>query len=160
MEESREGDCRVPLISSIFCICVIAGGILLVMYVFTPSYSESWFPIAAFILIGSPWIFWAFTYFYTCMKTCFRPTNLDDQQLSRRSPRAPSRSATISNNNTMERNASINHEPTRANSPRDGKHVQFAGVVVMDGHQEGARDSSVNSSKECEMPLNIGVSSS
>lgn len=157
MEESREGDCRVPFISSVFCICVTAGGVLLVMYVFTPSVSQPWFPIAAFLLIGAPWIFWAFAYLYTCMKACCLRGSLDDRQMSRKTPRAPSRIATISNNK-MERNASIS-EPNCVNSPRDGKHVQFGGVVVMEGHQGGG-DSSVSSSKEFEMPLHLGASSS
>ncbi|XP_027108969.1 uncharacterized protein LOC113782608 [Coffea eugenioides] len=162
MEESREGDCRVPLISSIFCVCVTTGGVLLAMYVFMPSVSEPWFPIAAFILIGSPWIFWVFTYIYTCIKACCRHNGLNDRRLSRR------RNATISNN-AMARNESINDQPSAAsaaavNSPREGKHVQFGGVVVMDsensnGH-ESHQDPSVASSKECEMPLHLGVSSS
>ncbi|KAL3516678.1 hypothetical protein ACH5RR_023580 [Cinchona calisaya] len=162
MEEPREGDCWVPLISSIFCVCVTTGGVLLLMYVFMPSISEPWIPFAALILIGTPWIFWVFAYIYTCMKACCGRSSLDDRQLSRRNLRGPSKNATISNN-TMARNASISNQPPNVNSPRDGKHVQFAGVIGMDSdnsHQEGGRNSSVNSSKECEMPLNLGVSSS
>ncbi|KAL3832978.1 hypothetical protein ACJIZ3_007714 [Penstemon smallii] len=72
MEDERERDLRVPLISSLLCLLVSAGGIFLVLYVYVPNLSQPWYPIAAFVLIGSPWIFWLFTYLYTCMKGCFR----------------------------------------------------------------------------------------
>ncbi|KAJ8573482.1 hypothetical protein K7X08_009993 [Anisodus acutangulus] len=38
--EEREGDLRVPLISSLFCLCVLTGGVLLVLYFFVPDHSQ------------------------------------------------------------------------------------------------------------------------
>ncbi|GFP88576.1 hypothetical protein PHJA_001001300 [Phtheirospermum japonicum] len=70
MEEEKESDIRVPLVFSIFCLCVTAGGVFLVIYVFFPGLSQPWYPIAALVLIGSPWIFWFLTFLYACMKGC------------------------------------------------------------------------------------------
>ncbi|KAG8391390.1 hypothetical protein BUALT_Bualt01G0182700 [Buddleja alternifolia] len=81
MEDEKEGDLRVPLIASLFCLCVTAGGIILVLYAFFPSLSQPWFPIAALVLIGFPWLFWLFTYLYACMKL---RAEADDRQISRR----------------------------------------------------------------------------
>ncbi|CAI9103339.1 OLC1v1001802C1 [Oldenlandia corymbosa var. corymbosa] len=169
MEESRQSDCRVPVISSIFFICLATGGVFLIMYVFTPSLSAPWYPIAAFVMIGIPWLFWLVTYIYACLKACFRRGNLNERQISRRNNY--SRNAAPSSKNTG-RNASISQHRDRdqeeavddhRNSPKDGKHVQFAEVVVMgagDNGRNNQESSSVTSSKEIEMPLNVGVSSS
>lgn len=175
MEEPREGDCRVPLISSLLCIFVGAGGILLFIYVFRPSVSKPWFPVASFLLIGSPWIFWVLTYTYTCIKACVRHRRLYDHQIS--SFHARSTTSSHNNNNKNNKNAK-NHESSSAvnNDPSsrsgngdgddDGKHVHFGGVVVMDQLGHGGRNqrpdgqnSSVTSSREIEMPLNLSVSS-
>ncbi|GER48718.1 prothymosin alpha-related family protein [Striga asiatica] len=71
MEEEKEGDIRVPLVFTVFCLSVTAGGVFLVIYVFFPGYSQAWYPIAALVLIASPWIFWLLTYIYACIKGCF-----------------------------------------------------------------------------------------
>ncbi|KAI5647632.1 hypothetical protein M9H77_33637 [Catharanthus roseus] len=164
MEDSREDDYRVPLISSLFCLCVSAGGVLLVLYVFVPSSSQSWFPIVAFILIGSPWIFWILAYIYTCIKACVRSHNnyynnnsLQHRQISRRSinnnaaAAATAAASSSSSHNTSARK----NEP--ANDDNGGKHVHFGGVIVHDGHENGGEDPSINSSKEIEMPFTSSV---
>ncbi|KAL2234278.1 UNVERIFIED_CONTAM: hypothetical protein Sindi_1160000 [Sesamum indicum] len=86
MEDEKEGDFRVPLVFSFFCLCVTAGGAFLIFYVFVPSSSRPWYPIAAFILIGSPWIFWLLTYLYSCIKGSYRrrAAPADVRQISRR----------------------------------------------------------------------------
>lgn len=166
MEESREGDCRVPLISAIFCICLATGGVLLGIYVFSPSVSEPWFPVVAFVMIGIPWMFWFVTYIYACTKVCFRRGNLKERQISRRNLGVQSRNAAaLSARNTMGRKPSISQEPpVENNSSKDGKHVQFAEVIVLDGESERKTErgdsGSVASSTESEMPLNVGASSS
>ncbi|XP_076955737.1 uncharacterized protein LOC143630677 [Bidens hawaiensis] len=70
MEDARDGDLRVPIISSLFFVLVFAGGVFLTVYVFAPNFSQPWFPGLALILIGSPWVFWLLTYLYTCFKGC------------------------------------------------------------------------------------------
>ncbi|KAL0429368.1 UNVERIFIED_CONTAM: hypothetical protein Sradi_0562800 [Sesamum radiatum] len=85
MEDEKEGDIRVPLVFSFFCLCVTAGGAFLIFYVFVPSSSRPWYPVAAFILIGSPWIFWLLTYLYSCIKGYRRAAApADVRQISRR----------------------------------------------------------------------------
>ncbi|KAL7120770.1 hypothetical protein ACP275_02G142800 [Erythranthe tilingii] len=88
MEAEKVSDIRVPLVFSIFCLCLVTGGVFLVFYVFVPKLSQPWYPIVALVLIGSPWIFWFFTYFYTCVKGCFGrgggPPITADHQISRR----------------------------------------------------------------------------
>ncbi|KAL2511578.1 putative membrane lipoprotein [Abeliophyllum distichum] len=127
MEGGREGDILFPLISSLLCLCVLTGGIFLVLYVYLPNISQPWFPILAFILIGSPWIFWFLTYLYTCMKACCRA---HDHQVSRRYS-GSTRTATVA------RTASIG-APTTISSQSEGKH-EYLGVVVTDG--EDSQDS-------------------
>lgn len=180
MEEPREGDCRFPLISSLLCLFVAAGGILLFIYVFRPSVSKPWFPVASFILIGSPWIFWMLTYTYTCMKACVRNRRLYDHQISRRTSSSHARgAATCTGTSSHNKNANGRNESSANNEPSsgsanddnddDGKRVHFGGVVVMDrelknqGHSGGnppdEQNSSITSSKEIEMPLTLSVSS-
>ncbi|CAK9185244.1 unnamed protein product [Ilex paraguariensis] len=148
MEEEREGDIRVPLISALFCLFVISGGVFLVVYVYVPNLSEPWFPMAAFLLIGSPWIFWFLTYIYTCIKACFRRTPVDDRQISRRGSLATPPPPKTANTAVLP----SNDEPPE-NSPKDGRHVHFgeAAVVVkgedsggQNGEHGGGEESSVN----------------
>ncbi|KAL6575581.1 hypothetical protein OROHE_000958 [Orobanche hederae] len=101
MEEEKEGDIRVPLVFSIFCLCVTTGGIFLAIYAFFPDLSQPWYPIAALVLIGSPWIFWLLTYFYACMKGCLcrdAAATAVSHQISRRQTTRTSSSATTQNN--------------------------------------------------------------
>ncbi|KAK2998835.1 hypothetical protein RJ639_023537 [Escallonia herrerae] len=171
MEEQKEGDVRVPLISSLFGICVVTGGIFLVLYAFVPDMSQPWFPIAALVLIGSPWLFWLMTYLYTCIKVCCHGTRVEDHQTSKRGHQTIHRTTTTTNTaSAMARNVSRGDSPV--NSPDGGRHVQFGTAVVMEGENEDKRgrngptaghheggESSVASSKECEMPLTLSVSS-
>ncbi|CAK9139896.1 unnamed protein product [Ilex paraguariensis] len=135
MEEEREGDIRVPLISALFCLFVISGGVFLVVYVYAPNLSEPWFPMAAFLLIGSPWIFWFLTYIYTCIKACFRRNPVEDRQISRRGslatpPPKPANTAVLPSND----------EPPE-NSPKDGRHVHFGeAAVVVKGEDSGGQN--------------------
>ncbi|KAH6772899.1 hypothetical protein C2S52_004264 [Perilla frutescens var. hirtella] len=90
MENEKEGDIRVPLVFTVFFLCVTTGGIFLLLYVFAPSVSQPWYPAAALVLIGAPWIFWLLTYVYTIIKRCCaasrRPPDAGavDHQISRR----------------------------------------------------------------------------
>ncbi|KAL8500625.1 hypothetical protein ACS0TY_020270 [Phlomoides rotata] len=86
MDDEKEGDIRVPLAFTVFLLCVMTGGIFLVFYVFVPSLSQPWYPTAALLLIGTPWLFWLLTFIYTCMKPCcFQGgTSTVDHQISRR----------------------------------------------------------------------------
>lgn len=163
MEEGREGDIRVPLVSALFCLFVIAGGVFLILYVYLPENSQPWYPIVALLLIGSPWIFWFLTYIYTCIKACCRRgTRIEDRQSSKRAaPRA------VSTNSAMNRTVSAGQSTKDNNNISTGPapHVHFGEVVVMEGDgdknlgQDGGGEESVNSEKEIEMPLTSSGSS-
>ena len=56
-ERERERGLIIPLIYTFFCLCVTVGGILLVVYVFSPRLSRPWQPVAALALICSTWLF-------------------------------------------------------------------------------------------------------
>nr|XP_043620319.1 uncharacterized protein LOC122592183 [Erigeron canadensis] len=161
MEDERDGDLRVPLISSLFFILVFAGGILLTFYVFAPSISQPWFPMIAFLLIGSPWVFWLLTYLYTCFKGCCGraiPYSYD-HQVSRRvvhpHPVTPRHSVVPNQAKAMSRSRSTDVSPKASCSSNVGsRHVHFGEVVVVES--DGSKvvhevDSWTNSTKAIEI---------
>uniref|UniRef100_A0A5B7AT87 Uncharacterized protein n=1 Tax=Davidia involucrata TaxID=16924 RepID=A0A5B7AT87_DAVIN len=165
--EGREGDPRIPIISCLFFLFVVTGGVLLCLYVLDSKVSRPWFPIAALALIGSPWIFWFLMYIYTCIKSCCRRRGAapasKDRQISRRSnrsipPGSSAAAATAGGTTTM---SCTTPGESPVNSPNGHRKVHFGGaVVVMDGnHDGGGGESSVPSSRECEMPLTLSVKS-
>ncbi|CAN4126072.1 unnamed protein product [Withania somnifera] len=147
--EERVGDLRVPLISSLFCLCVLTGGVLLIIYFFTPAYSQPWFAPAGLILVGSPYIFWLLTYIYTCLKhCCFGDSSAEKRQISRRTSRA----TTTGKPGVARADCRANSDTSKHNNMNDGKQAS--------GHsQHGGDASSVNSAKEIEMPLAVSVAS-
>ncbi|KAK6782034.1 hypothetical protein RDI58_019830 [Solanum bulbocastanum] len=134
--EDRDGDFRVSLISTIFCICVVIGGVFLVIYLTLPKFSQSWFLLLALILVGSPWLFWLLTYMYTCIKRCY--CNIHNPQISQDT----SRPSTMSNLG-IPRNVSTRNSTCccHHNSNYDEKHVKFDCVVEVDesghSHKDG-----------------------
>ncbi|XP_060217897.1 uncharacterized protein LOC132645131 [Lycium barbarum] len=150
--EERKGDLRVPLISSLFCLCVLTGGVLLVLYLFVPDHSQPWFPAAGLILVGSPYIFWLLTYFYTCLKRCCfgDDSSVDNRQISRRTSRA----STLGKSGVARTDSKANSVTSNNSNINDGKQAS--------GHsqQDGGDASSTNSAKEIEMPLAVSVASS
>ncbi|CAN4110503.1 unnamed protein product [Withania somnifera] len=146
----RVGDLRVPLISSLFCLCVLTGGVLLVISFFAPAYSQTWFAPAGLILIGSPYIFWLLTYIYTFLKRCcFGDSSTDNRQISRRASRA----TTIGKPGVARTDSRANSSTSNNNNINDDKQAS--------GHsqQDGGDESSINSAKEIEMPLAVSVAS-
>lgn len=142
MEEERP-DFRVPIISGLFFVSSITGGILLIIWLFDNKDSQPWFPILALILISLPWVFWFLTYIYTFIKACFRGDG--GRGVSRDVSRRPT---------TKRASSSSSVRDSSVDSPTGKRQVQFGAVVVMDNGGDSAGDVSVASSKECEMPLN------
>lgn len=102
MEVERERDIRVPLISALFCLFVIAGGVFLIIYVFVPDQAQSWYPAVALVLIGSPWIFWLLAYIYTCMKLCIRARQMENRAVSANQPKNSGADQNAGNDQTKE----------------------------------------------------------
>ncbi|KAL4586798.1 hypothetical protein LXL04_011442 [Taraxacum kok-saghyz] len=170
MEDARDGDLRVPLISSLFFVLVIIGGIFLTFYVFLPSISQPWFPLVAFLLIGSPWAFWMLTYLYTCFKgtCCPRETYYpyDNQSYSRRGGHVypmPPRQSAVSSQDQSPARPLPKDKPPKVPAMTNVRHVHFGEVVVVES--DGRKvvhemDSWTNSSKlDVEMPTNASKSS-
>ncbi|CAH1448854.1 unnamed protein product [Lactuca virosa] len=150
MEDVRDGDLRVPLISSLFFVLVIIGGIFLTFYVFLPSIAQPWFPVVAFLLIGSPWAFWMLTYLYTCFKGTCCPREISypydvHQNYSRRGgpiyPMPPRQNAMISSQDQATgRPLSKDKPPQPQPQPQPSgatnvvgsRHVHFGEVVVVE----------------------------
>ncbi|KAM0072143.1 hypothetical protein Hdeb2414_s0001g00033411 [Helianthus debilis subsp. tardiflorus] len=140
MEDERDGDLRVPLISSLFFVLVFTGGIFLTFYVFAPNFSKPWFPGIALVLIGSPWVFWLLTYLYTCFKGCCSnelPYNYDHAN-SRRGfpshPTTPRRSAVSNQTKAMDRSWSTDGSPRDQAIGLDNvgsRHVHFGEEVLV-----------------------------
>ncbi|KAJ0912961.1 hypothetical protein HanRHA438_Chr06g0280161 [Helianthus annuus] len=68
MGDGKGKDIRVSILTSLFCIFVVIGGVFLVLYFCDPRATHPWFAVAAILFIGSPWIFWVLTYMYMCTK--------------------------------------------------------------------------------------------
>ncbi|XWS42815.1 hypothetical protein CRYUN_Cryun16bG0046500 [Craigia yunnanensis] len=59
MVESKQGDARIYIVSTLFFACIVAGGTFLCLYIFRPEAEYApWYPLAGIILVGIPWIFW------------------------------------------------------------------------------------------------------
>lgn len=159
MEEGRERDFRVPIISCSFFLSSLTGGILLTCWLLDVKGSQPWFPIFSLVLIGLPWIFWFLTYIYAFIKPCFRQDNAGGGIHNRAKPAANSA-----------RNVSFTFPCDQTvNSPTGKRQVKFGAVVVMGGDRGsggqsgnsdggGASDFSGASSSENERPLNLNVS--
>ncbi|KAL7238329.1 hypothetical protein ACSBR2_004435 [Camellia fascicularis] len=149
MEKERQRDLRVPLISGLFFVTCLTGGILLFMWLLDVQGSQHWFPIVALVLISFPWIFWFLTYIYTLIKVCFR--------------RSGGGGGGGGGGGTISRRESSQSKLESASTNKMNRTLSSGKgqveVVLDDGHNDGADEASVTSSKECEMPLTQSVSS-
>lgn len=72
MGDRKDEDLRISILTSLFCVFVVVGGVFLILYMFDPHATHPWFAVAALLFIGSPWIFWLMTYMYMCTKASSR----------------------------------------------------------------------------------------
>ncbi|KAM7509577.1 hypothetical protein LguiA_020030 [Lonicera macranthoides] len=89
--------------------------------------------ISAFLLIGSPWIFWLFTYIYTCFKPCCLPHRRLPLQWSHHGP-PPAATALPE----LTKKPSMEESPV--NTPTGDRRVHFGGAVVVDNVKGGGQD--------------------
>ncbi|XVE90356.1 hypothetical protein DITRI_Ditri20bG0070900 [Diplodiscus trichospermus] len=76
MEERKQGDARIYILSTLFFACIVAGGVFLCLYLFQPeAESTPWYAVIGIILVGIPWIFWICAYIYRCCSSCCGPRN-------------------------------------------------------------------------------------
>ncbi|KAF5735284.1 hypothetical protein HS088_TW15G00786 [Tripterygium wilfordii] len=178
MEEKR-GDIRIYIITGFIFVCIVAGGIFLGLYIFLPvAESKSWYPIAGIVLVAIPWAFWFLMYIYRCCA----PKNVQSQERSNMHRSAAPSTTTRTTNERLSVESPIS-------SPDGKRHVHFGAVVVLgtgdkvnnvgggdeddeddleennSGRQHEGRvtldeKSDLVASRESEMPLTLGVSSS
>ncbi|KAF5749262.1 hypothetical protein HS088_TW04G01227 [Tripterygium wilfordii] len=177
--EGKRGDIRIYIISGFILACILAGGIFLGLYIFLPvAESQSWYPIAGIVLVAIPWAFWFFMYIYRCCS----PKNVQFQERSNmHRSAAPSTTTRATTNQRLSVDS-----PT--SSPDGKRHVHFGAVVVLgtadkvnnvgggDGDEEDLEENNSGrqhegrvtldekpdsvSSRESELPLTLGMSSS
>ncbi|XP_068344193.1 uncharacterized protein [Pyrus communis] len=134
--EERKGDARVSVISGLFFICIIAGGVLLFLYMLLPEEkSQPWFPPAGMVLVAIPWAFWI----TTCIYRCFRPAAATHTGDSGHYAKAgSSRAATIpTTSGALTAGIASSATDSPVHSPNGDRRVQFAAVVVMGNEDQG-----------------------
>ncbi|CAL9179329.1 unnamed protein product [Musa hybrid cultivar] len=64
-DDGRARNACIWFISCLFFLILLVGGSLLVLYIVLPESQDTvWFPIAGFVLVGIPWLFWITTCIY------------------------------------------------------------------------------------------------
>ncbi|KAB2595075.1 hypothetical protein D8674_030525 [Pyrus ussuriensis x Pyrus communis] len=136
--EEKKGDARVSVISGLFFVCIIAGGVFLFLYMLLPEEkTQPWYPFAGMVLVAIPWAFWIMT----CLYRCFRPAGAMHTGDSGRYAKAgSSRAATIpTTSGALTVGNASSAADSSVHSPNGDRRVQFAGVVVMGNEDEGGR---------------------
>ena len=136
--DQRTGDPRIYIVTLLFLSCILAGGVLLGLYLLQPD-PNPLFLQAGMFFVGIPWFFWFLAYLYSCLlKPCIVSLS---QRVSRSDPEKGEEDE--KNNKSITEIATSSLEPVAAveprNSPGDGeKHVQFGNVVVL-GDEGGVK---------------------
>ncbi|XP_021817680.1 uncharacterized protein LOC110759851 [Prunus avium] len=134
--EQRTGDARISLISAVFFVCIIAGGVFLFLYMLLPEEkSHLWYPFAGMVLVAIPWAFWLFT----CLYRCFRPEGAQTADSGHYAKAGSSRAATIPTTSEIFTAGNASAAESPVHSPDGERKVQFAGVVVMGDENQGGR---------------------
>ncbi|CAL9770649.1 unnamed protein product [Musa acuminata subsp. burmannicoides] len=64
-DDGRTRNACIWFVSCFFFLILLVGGSLLVIYIVLPESQDTfWFPIAGFVLVGIPWLFWITTCIY------------------------------------------------------------------------------------------------
>ncbi|KAJ4950618.1 hypothetical protein NE237_027450 [Protea cynaroides] len=65
--DPKIGNLYVWLLSSLYFVAIITGGVFLLLYISLPeSRATHWFPYIGVTLVGIPWLCWTITLFYRC----------------------------------------------------------------------------------------------
>ncbi|KAK1311500.1 hypothetical protein QJS10_CPA08g01099 [Acorus calamus] len=154
----RVGDVCIWVVSCLFFLVIVAGGVSLVMYLTLPDSDDSlWYLVAGMSLVAIPWLFWLLTCAYRSI--FHRPsTEGEGGSVATGQVGAVAVVAAVGNDSPV-------------NSPGGGRRVRFKAATVMEneravdgggggggggvegkGGEEGEEGSSLTS-HESELPL-------
>ncbi|XVF06787.1 hypothetical protein REPUB_Repub06bG0080600 [Reevesia pubescens] len=140
MAESKQGDARIYIISTLFFACIISGGVFLCLYMFQPeSESAPWYTITGIILVAIPWIFWIATYIYRCCAFCCCQNN--GGNVNRVQNRSTKTESYVSAGPTARSIHLTENEDSPLRLPNgDHRHVHFGEVVVLGSSKYNQND--------------------
>ncbi|KAB2058510.1 hypothetical protein ES319_A11G240000v1 [Gossypium barbadense] len=140
MQETKQGDARIYIVSTIFFLSICTGGAFLCLYMLQPkAESASWYPVVGIVLIGIPWIFWITTYLYRCFEDCVCGSN--GGNLSRELSSLTKKQSCAADGHVGNSMDSLENEGSPLGSP-DGDHFCFGNIVDNHGGEsprKGAR---------------------
>ncbi|KAJ8479104.1 hypothetical protein OPV22_022831 [Ensete ventricosum] len=68
-DDGRARNVCIWFISCFFFLILLVGGSLLVLYIVLPESQDTvWFPVAGFVLVAFPWLFWITTCIYRTVR--------------------------------------------------------------------------------------------
>ncbi|XP_043722550.1 uncharacterized protein LOC122669767 [Telopea speciosissima] len=68
MPDPRKGNIYVWLVSCLYFVSIVTGGVFLLVYIGLPETSTThWFPVIGVVLVGIPWFCWGLTILYRCI---------------------------------------------------------------------------------------------
>ncbi|KAG4176107.1 hypothetical protein ERO13_A11G221900v2 [Gossypium hirsutum] len=142
MQETKQGDARIYIVSTIFFLSICTGGAFLCLYMLQPkAESASWYPVVGIVLIGIPWIFWITTYLYRCFEDCVCGSN--GGNLSRELSSLTKKQSCAADGHVGNSMDSLENEGSPLGSPDgDHRHVCFGNIVDKHGGEsprKGAR---------------------
>ncbi|XWS64964.1 hypothetical protein CRYUN_Cryun05aG0049400 [Craigia yunnanensis] len=139
MQESKQGDARIYIVSTLFLACIVSGGAFLCLYMFRPeAESAPWYPVVGIILVGIPWIFWIGTYIYRCCAYCCQRNggNVNRVQCSLMKTQSYASAGPAAKSMHSSEN-----EDSPLRSPNgDHRHVHFGEVVVLGSSKYNQND--------------------
>ncbi|XP_022719629.1 uncharacterized protein LOC111277448 [Durio zibethinus] len=148
MQERRQGDDRIYIVTTVFFACIVAGGVFLGLYIFLPeAESALWYPVAGIILVGIPWIFWIGIYLYRCcVHGCCQSNGGNVNRVQSSLTKTQSYASTGPVARSMHSSENDN-SPLR--SPNgDHRHVHFGEVVVLGTRKYNQNDDGGESQHE------------
>ncbi|XP_073007516.1 uncharacterized protein [Typha latifolia] len=166
-QEGKAGNIYVWLISVLFFLVLLAGGVFLALYIFLPvDVVPPWFAFVGMILVALPWMFWILTCIYRC----------GARRLVREQQQPPVRAAAVAPSASSKSGSSIAGSQGGArrvvrfgNATTVGSPDAAAKAPPQQGHNSdgsshrlgnGSVDGSSLNSHESEVPLAFSISSS
>ncbi|XP_010278888.1 PREDICTED: uncharacterized protein LOC104612928 [Nelumbo nucifera] len=133
--EERKDDPRIYLVSCLFLVCIIGGGVFLTLPV---TKSTEWYPVAGLVLVAIPWAFWIVVFFYTCFNRNSGPPDDDIEYYAAKKGNHGEAAAPAIAAKAQTKATAASAESTPVDPPSGGsRNVRFGDVET---HPAPARD--------------------